>query len=234
MLTDLVIVVVEDNVLLREEMQGFLTRPGSVAHGVDCGEDLNVWLQSHTPDIVILDVNLPYEDGYSIARRLRDSHPDVGIIMLTARVRHSDRTQGYESGVDVYLTKPTHTNELIAVIENFRRRLRPIPEASLRLEQHTRELLGPNNARCQLTLNEQRLLELLILSPSRAADLAYLLEAMAGRDHLPITREALAVLISRLRHKIKDSLAIEHLLVTDRRLGYRLSQPIRLVQSLQR
>lgn len=230
MYADLVIVVVEDNVLLREEMQGFLTRPGSVAHGVDCGEDLNYWLQTHTPDIVILDVNLPYEDGYSIARRLRDSHPHIGIVMLTARARHSDRTQGYESGVDVYLTKPTHTKELIAVIENFRRRLKPIQVESLRLDLQTRELLGQGDASCVLTVNERRLLELLILSPSRAADLSYLLEAMAGPDQPPVTREALAVLISRLRHKIKDALAIEHLLVTDRKMGYRLSQPIRVVQ----
>lgn len=229
MLTDLVIVVVEDNTLLREEMVSFLTRPGSVAHGVDCGEELNEWLQSHTPDLLILDVNLPYEDGYSIAKRLRDSHPDIGIIMLTARVRPSDRSQGYASGVDVYLTKPTHADELIAVIENFRRRLRPKLESDLRLEQQTRELVTIDERRCLLTKNEQRLVELLILSPNRSADVEYLKEAMAARDQLPLTREALAVLVSRVRHKVKESLAIDHLLVTDRKQGYRLSRPIRVV-----
>ena len=123
MSADLSILLVEDNESLREEMVCFLNRPGWRAHGVDCGEELNYWLMENHADVVILDVNLPYEDGYSIASRLRTSHPDVGIVMLTARVRPVDRTEGYHAGADVYLSKPTHPTELIAVIDNLGRRL---------------------------------------------------------------------------------------------------------------
>ena len=123
MSTNLNIVVVEDNDLLREEMVSFLTRPGWQAHGVGSGEDLNSWLKQDTPHLAVLDVNLPHEDGYSIASRLRARYPVIGIVMMTARVMSGERIVGYEYGADVCLTKPTNTRELTAVVENLSRRL---------------------------------------------------------------------------------------------------------------
>lgn len=228
MSADLIIVVVEDNELLREEMVSFLTRPGWHAHGVDCGEELSLWLRVEAPDIAVLDVNLPYEDGYSIAARLRESHPDMGIIMLTARVRHADRASGYQSGADVYLTKPTNTAELIAVIENLSRRMRREAPRLFTLDRAGATLSNPAGRRCLLTTGELRLLELLTLAPGREADLEYLLDAMAGRDDRPVTAAALAVLISRLRGKCQRALGVENLVIAHRGVGYRLSVPVRL------
>lgn len=225
---DLMIVVVEDNELLREEMVCFLTRPGWQAHGVDCGEELNAWLAGNVPDIAVLDVNLPYEDGYSIAARLRESHPGLGVVMLTARVRHAERATGYQAGADVYLTKPTSPDELIAVIENLGRRLQPREVSQLLLDRAGAALTDMSGQRCALTQNELRFLELLALAPGRGADIEYLLCAMTSREDRPPTRESLAVLISRLRGKCKQMLGIENLLIADRNVGYRLSMSVRL------
>lgn len=228
MSADLIIVVVEDNELLREEMVSFLTRPGWRAHGADCGEALSDWLRDHAPDIAVLDVNLPYEDGYSIATRLRESHPGMGIVMLTARVRHADRASGYLSGADVYLTKPTNTAELIAVIENLSRRVRREAPSQFVLDRAGTTLTSPAGSRCLLTQSELRLVELLALAPGREADLEYLLAAMIGRDERPVTAAALAVLISRLRGKCQQALGVDNLVIAQRGVGYRLSVPVRL------
>ena len=124
--TNINIVVVEDNDLLREEMVSFLTRPGWQAHGVGSGKDLNVWLKQETPHLVVLDVNLPFEDGYMIASRLRSRYPLIGIVIMTARALHGERVIGYEAGADVCLTKPPSIRELAAVVQNLSRRL-PMP-----------------------------------------------------------------------------------------------------------
>lgn len=226
--TNLSIVVVEDNELVREEMVSFLTRPGWVAAGVDCGEALSEWLTRHTPHIAVLDVNLPYEDGYSIATRLRESHPAMGIIMLTARVRHVDRSTGYQSGADVYLTKPAHTDELIAVIENLGRRIRQTDAPALLLSRQQGLLTGPSGDTCHLTPSETRLLELLILSSGREADSDYLVDALAAAGGKVSTRENLSVLISRLRSKSQQLQGVGNLLLSHRGIGYRLGQPIQL------
>lgn len=220
------LLLVEDNEMVREEMVCFLARQGWHVQGVDCGEELNHWLGSHTPDIVILDVNLPYEDGYSIAARLRQTHPGIGIIMLTARVRPSDRVAGYQAGADVYLTKPTQTAELIAVIENLSTRLLPVGTAQLVLDRQSAELRGLQGEVCHLTPSEIKLLELLALSPGQAADSEYLLEAL-GDGSRQITRDNLSVLVSRLRGKCQRMTGVANLVLTHRGMGYRLSRPLR-------
>lgn len=228
MSADLIIVVVEDNELLREEMVCFLTRPGWQAHGVDCAEALNAWLLSHTPGIAVLDVNLPYEDGYSIATRLRESHPGIGIIMLTARTRNADRSVGYQAGADVYLTKPTNTTELVAVIGNLGRRLSAQAPRQLLLDRVRGLLIGPEGDSCRLTGSEQRLLELLALAPAREADSEYLLVGLGSDGGLAARRNNLSVLVSRLRTKCQQLAGVESLVVSHRGQGYRLTMPVEL------
>lgn len=228
MSADLNIVVVEDNDLIREEMVCFLTRPGWHAYGADCGEQLNQLLAEMEPDIAVLDVNLPYEDGYSIAARLRETHPDIGIIMLTARVRPVDRSEGYQSGADVYLTKPTNTDELISVIQNMTRRLRPLAVRQLRLDRKRGLLIGLTEDHCKLTVTELRILELLALAPGREADAEFLLAELEMTEARTISRENLSVMISRLRSKCLQLQGVENLLVSHRGQGYRLALPITL------
>lgn len=229
--TNINIVVVEDNELLREEMVSFLTRPGWQAHGVDCGEALNDWLQQNTPHIAVLDVNLPYEDGYSIANRLRSSYPAVGIVMLSARVLRGERAAGYQSGADVYLTKPTSTAELISVIENLARRLpveAPERELALKLCRATGVLQTQQGVSCQLTATETRLIELLALAPQQLADTAYVLAQLSLGKSGEVSKDAFAVALTRLRQKCKQALAVDNIVVAHRGIGYRLSVPVEL------
>lgn len=232
MSAELSLIVVEDNELLREEMVSLLTRPGWHAYGVDCGEELNVWLHDHSPDIALLDVNLPYEDGYSIAARLRSSYPQVGVVMLSARVLRGERAAGYQAGADVYLTKPTSAVELMAVIENLARRL---PAAVSHAHEDHVELCRSNGLlqsnhglSCQLTATEARVIEALVLAPQRVADIDYLLTQARSRDGSALSKETLAVMMSRLRSKCKQALGLDNIVVAHRGVGYGLSVSCRL------
>ncbi len=96
------LIVVEDNETLRQELVLYLAEEGFRVRGVDGGAELNQAIQEQATDILILDLNLPEEDGISITRRIRQALPNIGIIMLTARLRSTDRLEGYAAGADVY------------------------------------------------------------------------------------------------------------------------------------
>lgn len=226
MATALNLVMVEDNEVLRGEIVDFLGGREWSVYGVDSGETLNEWLSDHVPHIAILDVNLPYEDGYSIAKRLRETYPNIGIVMLSARVRSVDRTEGYRSGADVYLTKPLHTQELIAVIEGLARKfvVRELPKYTL--ERNKKLLSCPQGKFCSLTSVESSLFELLALSPQRTAHKEFLADQISQRLGREITPQALAVYLSRLRIKCKEDLALNNPITADRGIGYSLTIPL--------
>ncbi|MGA1728205.1 MAG: response regulator transcription factor, partial [Burkholderiaceae bacterium] len=101
------IVLVEDHDLLRTVTESVLKEAGHNILALGCAEEVDEALSGMNPDLYILDLNLPGEDGISLARRIRRSHPRVGIIMTTVRSEVTDRLDGYESGADIYLPKPT-------------------------------------------------------------------------------------------------------------------------------
>lgn len=218
--TNINIVVVEDNDLLREEMVSFLTRPGWQAHGVDCGEELNRWLTQHTPHIAVLDVNLPYEDGYSIASRLRARYPNIAIALFTTCVEVLDYVEGYRRGADVCLNKPVSDDELEAVVENFARRVRCHLPSIYRLNSQTMTLDAPEGQQCILTKNEWRVLEMMASSSS------HLTPKILLQKELDMTADHLAVVFSRLRARCKSHLGLQNLLTAERGQGYRLLVPM--------
>ena len=110
------IIVVEDHRLLRDELVDYLSSPDWHVRGVSSGRELDVAMTETPADVLVLDLNLPQEDGISITRRIRKAFPEIGIVMLTARGDQADRALGYGSGADVYLTKPTHVGELESVL----------------------------------------------------------------------------------------------------------------------
>ena len=119
------LILVEDNETLSQELEHYLTEEGFDVRCADGGQALNEALLERPADILILDLNMAGEDGLSIAQRIRKSMPAVGILMLTARVMSSDKLAGYESGADVYMTKPARPAELCAAIRNLLKRLAP-------------------------------------------------------------------------------------------------------------
>ena len=124
------VIIVEDNESLRSELEQTLSENGFDVRGVDSGEALNGALLQRPANVVVLDLNLAGEDGISIARRIRTAFPEIGILMLTARVMSAQKEEGYQNGADVYMTKPARPAELCAAIRNLLRRVVAAPQKS--------------------------------------------------------------------------------------------------------
>ncbi|WP_244433931.1 response regulator transcription factor, partial [Azospirillum sp. B506] len=116
------IIVVEDEADLRDDLVEYLDRCGFEVHGASRGAELDRLLEVGAADVIVLDVNLPDEDGFSVARRVRATS-SAAIIMLTARSGLIDRVIGLELGADVYLVKPVDFREVEAQIKALMRRM---------------------------------------------------------------------------------------------------------------
>ncbi|WP_159079036.1 response regulator transcription factor [Orrella marina] len=110
------IVVVEDHDEYREALVEFLQREGHRVMDFDSAETLMHGALPESVDLFMIDLNLPGEDGLVLAKRLRESMPAVGIIMLTARGYPEDVTRGYQNGADIYLNKPASAAQLRAAL----------------------------------------------------------------------------------------------------------------------
>ena len=125
------ILIVEDDVSVREMLAEYLGTHGYEVAQADGGAVMREAVEKSLPDVVLLDVNLPGEDGFTLARFLRDRY-DVGIIMVTGAADLADRVAGLEIGADDYVVKPFDLRELRARV---RRRSPPAPRASARSRQ---------------------------------------------------------------------------------------------------
>jgi DNA-binding response OmpR family regulator len=224
------VLLVEDNIALREALQDQLSHAGFGVRGVGDGQELNQALASAVPDVVVLDLNLPEEDGLSIARRLRQALPNIGIVMLTARVRSIDRQEGYESGADVYLTKPVKPAELTKVLQTLCRRMAPVSmPGSWLLNMSMLQLLPPEQPAISLTVSEATLVHELALS-GELLGMSRLIELFGDLD-LPETTNKLRIeqIVSRVRRKMDTVLKGQPGIKAVTRLGYKLFVPINIV-----
>jgi DNA-binding NarL/FixJ family response regulator len=114
------ILLVEDNLALNAVLTEIISGAGHNILSYMSAEEIPETLEY---EIAILDLNLPGEDGLSLARRIRSSNADIGIILMTVRSELSDRLKGYNIGADVYLAKPVDSNELLAVLHSLGNRL---------------------------------------------------------------------------------------------------------------
>jgi DNA-binding response OmpR family regulator len=228
--TPLTICIVEDNVRLQEELSLALRNNGLNVFCSDNGEDMNVILLDHHVDIVILDLNLPGdEDGIQICQRLRKTHSEIGIVMLTGRIMGSDRSVGYLVGADVYLTKPTRANELLSVIRNLGARLNK-HEITYGWELNLRslKLVSPSGSFVLLTATEANILSDLAMTTTFTS-YEKLISRFFEADVTGKTAKArLEVAISRLRTKLK-SIGEELLIKLIWGKGYQLSMPIKII-----
>ena len=127
---DALIAIVEDDDEIRRLVIGLLAREGYQIAEAQNGVDLDAILAGNIPDLIILDLMLPGEDGLSICRRLRSHGGAVPILMLTAKSDAIDRVVGLEMGADDYLTKPFNPRELVARVRALLRRVRGMGEAA--------------------------------------------------------------------------------------------------------
>lgn len=220
------IVVVEDHDLVRDELVDFLSRPGICVRGAEDGEVLDALLRQRPADILVVDLNLPGEDGLSICQRMREAFPEMGLVMLTARVMPADKTAGYQSGADVYLTKPANVDELEAVVANLSRRIRRRVSNGLQLDVPRQQLALAGGVAVGLSLLETRLLYELVLAPERKLSTDLLLQRLDPRSDQPSLRDNLPVTISRLRQKLASGLGQSEVIKAVRGFGYQLTQAI--------
>ncbi|HZN26438.1 MAG TPA: response regulator, partial [Burkholderiales bacterium] len=118
------VLIVEDDPAIREMVAEYLSGQGYEVHQAESGSDMRETIEQNLPDVVLLDVRLPGEDGLTLARYLRERY-DVGIIMVTAANGIVDRVVGLEIGADDYVTKPFSPRELTLRVRAVLRRRQP-------------------------------------------------------------------------------------------------------------
>lgn len=224
------ILVVEDNDGLREATVDFLQSKGHHVSGVVCAEDVDDTPTRDVPDLYVIDVNLPGEDGFSLAQRIRSSQPVAGIVLMTARGQLKDRLSGYESGADNYLIKPVEQSELLVCINNLAHRLKSggkTVSKQLVLNSQTLSLTGPKGA-VTLTLPESLLLAALSRAAGQKLERWQAMQLIDAKDKGLVVAN-LEMRISALRRKLTQCGAPENAIRTLRGFGYFLSHPIMLM-----
>ncbi|OAM52230.1 hypothetical protein A7981_01705 [Methylovorus sp. MM2] len=216
--------LVEDDEDLREEMFLGLREHNFDVRGFSGSRELYRDLLHKPADIIILDIGLPGEDGFSIAEHLRvDKH--IGIIMLTARNMLEDRLRGLHGGADIYLVKPVELKELAANILNLAKRIKlpPRPENTTqwRLDNEGWFLISPHGKRIAMTASERTLVNMLVRQPGITISREKLIEALGHRREADYYHEhRLDMLFSRLRKKVAK-IGIENFpMIAVRGVGY--------------
>jgi DNA-binding response OmpR family regulator len=225
MVSHLSIVLVEDNDDLRELTADALRGEGHRVVALSCAEELEDHAAGAAADVFLIDLNLPGEDGFSLSRRIRQVHPLVGIIIISARSDLQDKIVGYD------LPKPVPFGELSAALKSFARRRQAqqvesvTPAGGLRLQQ--RELHGPAGS-VRLTPAEENLLTALARAPSGRLESWQLLE-LFGLDSADVSKTSLEVRITRLRKKLSQVGTQGLCLESIRGIGYQLNVPVQVM-----
>jgi len=209
------ILVVDDDLRLRDLLQRYLTEQGFGVHTVPDAAGMDKLLARERVDLLVLDLMLPGEDGLTICRRLRGGKNTVPIIMLTAKGEDVDRIVGLEMGADDYLPKPFNPRELVARINAVLRRRAPAgppgaPAADVELHRFgpfefnlaTRSLTREGKS-VPLTTGEFSVLKVLVQHPRQPLSRDKLMELARGREYEVFDR-SIDVQISRLRKIVED------------------------------
>lgn len=226
------IVVVEDHADLREALVEVLSDRGHQVQGLSCAEELGGEVAQDPVDLLVVDLNLPGEDGVSLSRRMRQAQPTLSIIMITARSTVRDRVAGYEAGADNYLIKPVSVEEVCAAIASIERRVgsqQAPPAGQKMLSIHVAGLLAQGPSRnVELSAVEVALLSALARAPGQRLAYWQLLEVKTG-DLERASLANLAVRMTRLRKKLASIGFAGPTLQVIRDEGYRLLLPVQLI-----
>ncbi len=233
------ILIVDDDVQIQQLLTRYLSEQGYATAAVGDGKAMDEWLDAQTPDLIILDLMLPGEDGLSLARRIRN-HGNTPIIMLSARGEEMDKIIGLEVGADDYLAKPFNPRELLARIRAvLRRGCAPADDAATQasgtaqaadnvihfgaftLNIDNRVLLR-GDQEVDLTSGEMSLLIIFATHPRRVLNRDQLMDLLKGGDADPFDR-SIDVRVTRLRRKLNDSGSKPRFIRTVWGQGYRFT-----------
>ena len=229
------LLLVDDEPTLREPLAEYLTRQGFVVQEAESAAAARTKLAQATPDLVLLDIMMPGEDGLSLCRHLVESRR-LPTILLTARGEAMDRIIGLEIGADDYVTKPFEPRELVARIRSVLRRAeRPAAPATddellyefegWQLDPLKHRLTDPDGALVPLSTAEFRMLRAFCDHPRQVLDRDRLLDMVQGREAHLFDR-AVDNQISRLRRKIEADSRDPRFIQTVRGGGYRFATDV--------
>jgi two-component system, OmpR family, response regulator len=224
------ILVVDDDREIRSLLTEYLQQQGYRVSAAADGRGLRAAMAQAHPDLVILDLMLPGEDGLTLCRELR-ARSEVPVIMLTARGEETDRIVGLELGADDYIAKPFSPRELLARIKSVLRRTRALPEnlrrgdtgvfrfAGWTLDAATRDLISPQGVLVALSGTDFRLLKIFVEHPNRVLTRDQLVDLMLAREAGPYDR-AIDIQVSRLRQRLGEDAKEPAIIKTVRGQGY--------------
>lgn len=241
-MTSHTLAIVDDDKDIRELLTDLLKQYGYNALSAANARQLYALLENNKVDLIILDIRMPGEDGFSICQTIRRKS-NIPIIMLTANGDEMDRIIGLEMGADDYLPKPFNPRELVARIKAvLRRSNEPIEIESTKLNRDLellkfqgweldtamRKLTSPEGLDISLTAGEYTLLMTFLERPRRILSRDQLLEIIHHRQAGPFDR-SIDIQVSRLRQKIEEDPKMPQLIKTVRGGGYMLTVPVEKV-----
>ena len=224
------ILVVEDNEGLRVATLAYLEKQGHCVRGIPMAEDIDDVAADFVPDVYVVDLNLPDEDGLSLTRRLRASQPNVGIIITTARTKIGEKVLGYESGADHYLTKPVHPQELLACATALGKRQRMLSQqqkGTLSLDLASMLLNGPSG-NTHLTRSDTLILSALSRAPGQTLERWQIAEIIGISNTTSPSTTTMEMRITRLRKKLVDVGATAPGIKAIHKFGYILCCPVKM------
>ena len=226
------LLVVDDDLVTQARLNAYFSQEGYRVLLAGDGETFWQQLEHAAVDLVLLDINLPGQDGLSLARELRARDPAIGIILLTSRNDDIDKIVGLEVGADDYVTKPFNPRELLARVKSLLRRTGArrgggedeeiFRFAGWTLNLPRRRLCDPQGADVALTRGEFEVLALLVRHVGEVINRDRLSRAISGHDWAPQDR-TVDVLVRRLRAKLDAADKPDSLITTVRGEGYRLA-----------
>jgi two-component system OmpR family response regulator len=232
------LLLVDDESSLREPLADYLVRQGFAVRQAEDAAKARAALAEETPDLVLLDIMMPGEDGLSLCRHLSETK-NIPVIFLTAKGEATDRIVGLEIGGDDYVVKPFEPRELVARIRSVLRRATKAPlngdeEDALyefdswRLDPLKRRLIDPEGTVVPISSAEFRLLIAFLTHPRQVLDRDRLLDMVQGREAHLFDR-AVDNQVSRLRRKIEADSRDPKLIQTVWGGGYRLAADVRRI-----
>ncbi len=238
------VLIVDDDPSIREMLGEYLGAHGFVTAQAADGTEMRAVIERTAPDVVLLDLRLPREDGLSLARFLRERY-DVGIIMVTGAGEIVDRIVGLEVGADDYVTKPFDPRELLARVKSVLRRTqarpggdaaggagvrgeggaaRRVPFGRCQLDLASHQLFGADGSEIAITTMEFDLLKVFVEHPGKALSRDRILTLTHDREWDPYDR-SIDIRIARLRRKVEADPENPQLIRTIRGVGYMYAPP---------
>jgi two-component system OmpR family response regulator len=231
------LLLIDDEATLREPLAEYLTRQGFVVVQASSAAQARSRLREASPDLVLLDIMMPGEDGLSLCRHIAETQA-IPVIFLTARGEATDRIVGLEIGADDYVVKPFDPRELVARIRSVLRRASrglppPVDDEQFAfdgwlLDPLKRRLTNRDGAVVAISSAEFRLLMAFVEHPRQVLDRDRLLDLVQGREAHLFDR-AVDNQISRLRRKIEEDSRNPLLIQTVWGGGYMLAADVRRI-----